>query len=157
VADGEAGFGGVLNWKANLSPEQVAIFQRELGAMGYKFQFVTLAGFHALNTSMFELAHAYRDEGMLAYSRLQQHEFELEKDHGYRAVKHQTFVGAGYFDNVTQVIMGAQTSITAMKGSTEVTQFQQKTPDFREAEIHHVGGGRLKKVPPAPELVPKPV
>ena len=74
--------------------------------MGYKFQFVTLAGFHALNMSMFELAHAYRDEGMLAYSRLQQREFELERDHGYRAVKHQSFVGAGYFDAVAQIVSG---------------------------------------------------
>ncbi|MCL4814390.1 MAG: isocitrate lyase, partial [Vicinamibacteraceae bacterium] len=102
-----------FNWKAHLSLEDIARFQRELGAMGYKYQFVTLAGWHAVNLTMFELAHAYREEGMLAYSRLQDREFELERDHGYRAVKHQSFVGAGYFDDVTQVIMGANTSITA--------------------------------------------
>ena len=83
-----------FNWRRALSEEEVAGFQRNLAAMGYKFQFVTLAGFHALNASMFELAHAYRDEGMLAYSRLQQREFDMEYNHGYRAVKHQSFVGA---------------------------------------------------------------
>ena len=124
--------------------------------MGYKYQFVTLAGWHAVNMTMFELAHAYRDEGMLAYSRLQDREFELEKEHGYRAVKHQSFVGAGYFDDLTQVIMGAESSITAMKGSTEEEQFDESTPDFTEAEVHHVGGGELKKVPPPPELVQRP-
>jgi isocitrate lyase len=142
-----------FNWKHHLSEEEIAVFQRELGAMGYKFQFVTLAGFHALNMSIFELAHAYRDEGMAAYSRLQAREFDLEREHGYRAVKHQGFVGAGYFDDVTQVIMGAQTSITAMRGSTEEEQFQQKTPDFSEAEVHHMGGGELKRVPPPEEIL----
>jgi len=126
-----------FNWKAHLSLEDIARFQRELGAMGYKYQFVTLAGWHAVNLTMFELAHAYREEGMLAYSRLQDREFELERDHGYRAVKHQSFVGAGYFDDVTQVIMGANTSITAMKGSTEEEQFTEETPDFTDAESHH--------------------
>ena len=98
-----------FNWSKALTEEQIASFQRNLAAMGYKFQFVTLAGFHALNMSMFELAHAYRDEGMLAYSQLQQREFELERNHGYRAVKHQSFVGAGYFDAVAQVVSGGQT------------------------------------------------
>ena len=83
--------------------------------MGYQFQFVTLAGFHALNMTMFELAHAYRDEGMLAYSRLQQREFDLERDHGYRAVKHQAFVGAGYFDAVAQVVAAGHTSLAALR------------------------------------------
>jgi isocitrate lyase len=145
-----------FNWRKHLRDEEIAVFQRELGAMGYKYQFVTLAGWHAVNVTMFELAHAYRDEGMLAYSRLQAREFELEKDHGYRAVKHQSFVGAGYFDDLTQVIMGAESSITAMKGSTEEEQFDESTPDFTEAEVHHVGSGELKKVPPPQELVHKP-
>ena len=129
-----------FNWKQLLSDEQIAAFQRNLAAMGYKFQFVTLAGFHALNMTMFELAHAYRDEGMLAYSRLQQREFDLERDHGYRAVKHQAFVGAGYFDAVAQIVAAGQTSLAALDGSTEQEQFTEKTPVFTEAEIHHVAG-----------------
>jgi isocitrate lyase len=145
-----------FNWRANLPGDTIKTFQRELGAMGYKFQFVTLAGFHALNTGMFELAHAYRDEGMVAYSRLQDREFELERDHGYRAVKHQSFVGAGYFDEVTQVIMAGQASTTALRGSTEEAQFRERTPDFREAEVHHMGGGELKPVPAPATLVEKP-
>ena len=136
-----------FNWKRTLSDEQIATFQRNLGAMGYKFQFVTLAGFHALNMSMFELAHAYRDEGMLAYSRLQQREFELERDHGYRAVKHQTFVGAGYFDAVAQVIAGGpDVRWPRCDGSTEQAQFTEKTPVFSEAEIHHVAGDDLVRL-----------
>jgi len=144
-----------FNWRKHLSLEEIAVFQRELGAMGYKYQFVTLAGWHAVNLTMFELAHAYRDEGMLAYSRLQDREFDLERDHGYRAVKHQSFVGAGYFDDVTQVVMGGHASTTAMRGSTEEEQFDEKTPDFTEAETHHMGRQPLKKVPPPAELVPK--
>lgn len=144
-----------FNWKIAMSEREMFNFQRNLAAMGYKFQFVTLAGFHAVNTSMFELAHAYRDEGMLAYSRLQQREFELEKDHGYRAVKHQAFVGAGYFDEVTQVITAGQTSTKALVGSTEEEQFQERTPSYCEAEIHHVGDGVLH-VPPPPTLVERP-
>ena len=113
-----------FNWKRHLDDATIARFQRELGAMGYKFQFVTLAGFHALNTSMFELAQAYRDHGMAAYSKLQEREFELEATDGYRAVKHQSFVGAGYFDDVAQVIAGGQSSTTALAGSTEEEQFE---------------------------------
>jgi isocitrate lyase len=90
--------------------------------MGYKFQFVTLAGFHALNTSMFDLARAYKDEGMAAYARLQEREFALEAD-GFRAVKHQSFVGAGYFDEIQMTISGGQSSTTALKDSTEEEQF----------------------------------
>lgn len=112
-----------FNWKLNLDEKTMRTFQEQLSEMGYKFQFVTLAGFHALNTSMFELAHAYKNEGMLAYSALQEREFELEKQHGYRAVKHQSFVGAGYFDEVQIAITGEQVSTTALKGSTEETQF----------------------------------
>ncbi|GGG09711.1 isocitrate lyase [Lysinibacillus alkalisoli] len=111
-----------FNWKANLSDAEIAEYQRELGKMGYKFQFVTLAGFHSLNHSMFELANAYKDEGMAAYSRLQQAEFESESK-GYTATKHQREVGTGYFDEVSQVISGGTSSTTAMAGSTETAQF----------------------------------
>jgi isocitrate lyase len=145
-----------FNWKRVLSDEQIASYQRNLAAMGYKFQFVTLAGFHAVNMSMFELAHAYRDEGMLAYSRLQQREFELERDHGYRAVKHQTFVGAGYFDAVAQIVSAGQTSLAALHGSTEQQQFTEKTPVFSEAEIHHVAGEDRVPVSQATALVHEP-
>ena len=142
-----------FNWQRALSHEQIAAFQRNLAKMGYKFQFVTLAGFHAVNMSMFELAHAYRDEGMLAYSRLQQREFELERDHGYRAVKHQAFVGAGYFDAVTQIVSAGQSSLAALKGSTEQMQFTEKTPAYTEAEIHHVAGEDLVRLSQRSTLV----
>ncbi len=111
-----------FNWKKNLDDATIAKFQRELGAMGYKFQFVTLAGFHALNFSMFELARGYKDEGMAAYSRLQEAEFAAEK-HGYTATKHQAEVGTGYFDEVAQVISGGTASTLALSGSTEEEQF----------------------------------
>ncbi|HKE01972.1 MAG TPA: isocitrate lyase [Planctomycetota bacterium] len=111
-----------FNWKRKLDDAAIARFQRELGAMGYKFQFVTLAGFHALNHSMFELARAYRDGGMAAYSRLQQAEFASE-EHGYSATKHQREVGTGYFDQVAQVISGGEASTLALKESTEAHQF----------------------------------
>ncbi|OEH92421.1 isocitrate lyase [Bacillus solimangrovi] len=111
-----------FNWKSKLSDEEIEVFQQELGKLGYKFQFVTLAGFHALNHSMFTLASGYRDRGMGAYSELQQAEFASEKD-GYTATKHQREVGTGYFDEVSQVISGGTSSTTAMKGSTEEAQF----------------------------------
>jgi isocitrate lyase len=111
-----------FNWKKKLSDKEIARFQRELGAMGYKFQFVTLAGFHALNYSMFQLAKGYRESQMSAYVELQQQEFASEKD-GYTATKHQREVGAGYFDAVTQVIASGTSSITALTGSTEEAQF----------------------------------
>ena len=98
-------------------------FRENLAEMGYKFQFITLAGFHALNTSMFELALAYKNEGMAGYSRLQEREFSLETSDGYRAVKHQSFVGAGYFDEVQMAITGGTASTTALHGSTEEAQF----------------------------------
>src|SRR5215210_9170925 len=104
-----------FNWKMKLSEEDIATFQEQIGAMGYKFQFVTLAGFHALNYSMFELAHNYRDRGMTAYSDLQQAEFASETD-GYTATKHQREVGAGYFDDVAQVVAGGTASTTAFTG-----------------------------------------
>jgi isocitrate lyase len=111
-----------FNWKSKLDDATIAKFQRELGAMGYKFQFVTLAGFHSLNHGMFELASAYREEGMAAYSRLQVQEFESVAA-GYQAVKHQEFVGTGYFDEVNQVVSGGKSSTLALKGSTEEAQF----------------------------------
>jgi isocitrate lyase len=111
-----------FNWAKKLSPEQIATFQSELGKMGYKFQFVTLAGFHALNYSMYDLARQYRDEGMSAYSRLQQAEFAAEKD-GYTATRHQREVGTGYFDEVAKVISAGESSTTALEGSTEAAQF----------------------------------
>ncbi|HEX6594947.1 MAG TPA: isocitrate lyase [Bacillota bacterium] len=111
-----------FNWKAKLSDEEIASFQKEIGKMGYKFQFVTLAGFHSLNHSMFDLARKYRDEGMAAYSELQQREFASEK-YGYTATRHQREVGTGYFDEVAQVISGGTSSTVALKGSTEEAQF----------------------------------
>jgi isocitrate lyase len=111
-----------FNWKSKLDPATIAKFQRELAAMGYKFQFVTLAGFHALNHSMFELARAYRERGMAAYSELQEAEFAAEA-HGYSATRHQREVGTGYFDQVIQVITGGNASTVALQGSTEKAQF----------------------------------
>jgi isocitrate lyase len=112
-----------FNWKQKLDSATIASFQRQLGAMGYKFQFVTLAGFHALNLGMFELARAYQESGMTAYSRLQEREFENERLAGYRAVKHQSFVGTGYFDQVAQAITSGAASTAALAGSTEEEQF----------------------------------
>ena len=111
-----------FNWKAKLDDATIAKFQRELGAMGYKFQFVTLAGFHSLNNGMFELASGYRDRGMAAYSELQQREFANEAA-GYTATRHQREVGTGYFDQVATVISNGQSSTTALKDSTETAQF----------------------------------
>ncbi len=111
-----------FNWKKNLDDATIAKFQRELGAMGYKFQFVTLAGFHSLNFGMFELARKYKDRGMAAYSELQQAEFDAES-HGYSATRHQREVGTGYFDQVAEVISGGKASTLALEGSTEEHQF----------------------------------
>ena len=111
-----------FNWKKKLDANTIATFQRELGAMGYKFQFVTLAGFHALNHAMFALAHAYRARGMSAYAELQDAEFAAEAL-GYTATRHQREVGTGYFDQVTQLIAGGAASTVALEGSTEVAQF----------------------------------
>src|SRR5271167_4341690 len=117
-----------FNWRKNLDEATIAKFQQELARMGYKYQFVTLAGFHALNLSMFELARGYKLAGMTAYSRLQEKEFSRETQYGYEAVKHQKFVGTGYFDAVTQVIAGGTSSVTALAGSTEAEQFAQMKP-----------------------------
>jgi isocitrate lyase len=113
-----------FNWKRKLDDATIAKFQRELGAMGYKFQFITLAGFHALNYSMFELARGYKAQQMTAYVALQQSEFAAEAN-GYTATKHQREVGAGYFDEVTQVVTGGNSSVTALTGSTEEEQFKR--------------------------------
>ena len=111
-----------FNWRRHLDDETIARFQHELGALGYRFQFITLAGFHALSASMFELAQGYAREGMSAYVRLQEHEFELE-DGGYTATRHQREVGAGWFDQLAQAVSGGQSSTLALTGSTEEAQF----------------------------------
>jgi isocitrate lyase len=111
-----------FNWRKHLDAHTIATFQRELGAMGYKFQFVTLAGFHAVNYSMFDLARGYRSRGMAAYSELQTAEFGAEAD-GYTATRHQREVGTGYFDVVTEIVSGGASSTLALKGSTEQQQF----------------------------------
>jgi isocitrate lyase len=117
-----------FNWRRHLSDDEIAGFQQELGALGYRFQFITLAGFHALNASMFELARGYADEGMTAYVRLQEREFELEAE-GYTATRHQREVGAGWFDLVAQAVSGGESSTLALRGSTEEAQFEAtRTP-----------------------------
>ena len=112
-----------FNWKSNLTDSEIAKFQTELGAMGYKFQFVTLAGFHALNLGMFDLALSYKKEGMLAYSKFQQEEFAHGKEDGYMAITHQKFVGTGYFDRVMNCVTGGESSVEALEDSTEKAQF----------------------------------
>jgi isocitrate lyase len=116
-----------FNWKKKLDEATIADFQRRLGAMGYKFQFVTLAGFHSLNMSMFNLARGYAQAGMTAYSKLQQEEFAAQ-ELGYKAVTHQRFVGTGYFDEIAQVVSGGNSSTTALAGSTEADQFHSVVP-----------------------------
>ena len=111
-----------FNWTKHLDPFTIRRFQRELGALGYKYQFVTLAGFHTLNYSMFQLAHDYRERGMLAYSEFQQDEFDAE-DHGYTATRHQREVGTGYFDLVKEIATGGGASTGALAESTETAQF----------------------------------
>ena len=123
-----------FNWKKKLDDATIAKFQTELSKMGYKFQFITLAGFHALNMTMFELAKDYRRIGMTAYAELQEREFALEVD-GYRATKHQSFVGTGYFDAVTQVITNGMTSVAALKGSTEEEQFEETVVENKLPEM----------------------
>ncbi len=117
-----------FNWQKKLSPEQIATFQQQIADMGYRFQFVTLAGFHSLNLSMFSLAHAYKSRGMEAYSELQQAEFAAEPD-GYTATRHQREVGVGYFDAVAMAISGGKSSTTALSGSTEAAQFHDEEED----------------------------
>lgn len=112
-----------FNWKRNLDDKTLLHFQEKLGEMGYKFQFITLAGFHTLNASMFELAKDYTQEGMAAYAKFQEREFALESKHGYKAIKHQSFVGAGYYDELQMAFTEGQFSTAALKGSTEEAQF----------------------------------
>jgi isocitrate lyase len=126
-----------FNWKENLDDATIARFQDELGEMGYRFQFITLAGFHALNASMFELAHGYAREGMTAYVRVQQHEFAMQDD-GYTAARHQAEVGTGYFDRVATVLGGATSSTLALTGSTEEAQFHaEHAAPANGANGHH--------------------
>ena len=145
-----------FNWKKKLDDRTIATFQKELAKMGYKFQFVTLAGFHVLNLSMFELARAYKDAGMTAYSRLQEKEFARESQYGYQAVKHQRFVGTGYFDALTQVIAGGLSSTTALEGSTEQEQFSEINPFVQPQRGPNaacqpiLGDCRFQKVEPMP-------
>jgi isocitrate lyase len=131
-----------FNWKKKLDDATIARFQTELAAMGYKFQFITLAGFHALNLSMFELARGYKVSGMSAYSRLQEKEFCSAEQYGYEAVKHQRFVGTGYFDMVTQVIASGNSSTTALAGSTEAEQF---APSKAQAGAGPEGKSRMEE------------
>jgi isocitrate/methylisocitrate lyase len=121
-----------FNWRARLDDRTIARYQEELGAMGYRFQFVTLAGFHALNLGMFELACGYRTRGMAAYSELQEREFAAQ-DHGFTAVRHQREVGTGYFDAVAMAVSGGRSSTTAMTGSTEAEQFATRQPEKADA------------------------
>ena len=122
-----------FNWRKKLSPKDIAEFQKRIGAMGYKYQFVTLAGFHALNYSMFTLARAYREGGMAAYSELQEAEFKVAEQ-GYTAVRHQREVGTGYFDAVSMAVSGGRSSTTAMAHSTETEQFHAKPTLVNAAE-----------------------
>ncbi|HJS87486.1 MAG TPA: isocitrate lyase [Acetobacteraceae bacterium] len=124
-----------FNWQKKLSPEKIATFQQDIARMGYKFQFVTLAGFHSLNLSMFSLAHAYKSRGMEAYSELQQAEFAAEPD-GYTATRHQREVGVGYFDAVAMAISGGKSSTTALSGSTEAAQFHDEEDEDEPAANH---------------------
>jgi len=126
-----------FNWRKNLDDATVASFQRELAALGYKFQFITLAGFHALNHSMFELARGFREQGMTAYCRLQDREFHSEETDGYEAVKHQQFVGTGYFDAVQNAITSGKASTIALEGSTEKAQFAHRKHAKNPAELEH--------------------
>jgi isocitrate lyase len=125
-----------FNWQKKLPAKRIASFQRDIGSIGYKFQFVTLAGFHSLNLSMFDLARGYRARGMAAYSELQQAEFAAEAQ-GYTATRHQREVGVGYFDTVATVASGGTSSTTAFSGSTEAAQFH----DARHPSDVHLGDG----------------
>jgi isocitrate/methylisocitrate lyase len=126
-----------FNWRKNLDDTTIASFQRELAGLGYKFQFITLAGFHALNHSMFELARGFREQGMTAYCRLQDREFHSEETDGYEAVKHQRFVGTGYFDAVQNAVTSGKASTIALEGSTEKAQFAHEKHAKNPAELEH--------------------
>lgn len=111
-----------FNWASKLSQQEMETFREDLAALGFRFQFITLAGFHALNYSMFELARAYREHGMAGYSQLQEKEFALQQE-GFRAVKHQSFVGTGFFDEIQTIVTAGEAATVALKGSTEAAQF----------------------------------
>jgi isocitrate lyase len=152
-----------FNWKSKLSDRDIRAFQEKLGGMGYKFQFVTLAGFHALNLSVFELAREYAHSGMAAYSKLQQREFEMAERFGYGAVKHQRFVGTGYFDAVATVISAGQSSTCALSGSTETEQFESRRPNGHSngharnggSHYYHNGNGKPNGHARDPEYIPE--
>jgi len=143
-----------FNWKSKLDSSTIAKFQTELGAMGYKFQFITLAGFHALNLTMFQLARDYKLMGMTAYSRLQEKEFHEEAESGYEAVKHQRFVGTGYFDAITQVIAGGTSSVTALCGSTEAEQFSAHPPQHSAQPTHEYVAKSSRRDVATPVMIP---
>jgi isocitrate lyase len=132
-----------FNWKRHLADDDISTFQEQLAEIGYRFQFITLAGFHALNESMFELAEGYAAEGMSAYVRLQQREFALE-DSGYTATRHQREVGAGYFDLVAQAVSGGESSTLALRGSTEEAQFEAALQDAMSSQDDSPGRSGLK-------------
>jgi len=138
-----------FNWKKTLDDAGIASFQKELGALGYKFQFITLAGFHSLNLSMFELARAYGETGMTAYAALQQREFRAAEEAGYRAITHQKFVGTGYFDQIARTVASGHSSTTGLDGSTEAEQF---TKGSERVERQRTGknGKRFAPEPPRP-------
>ena len=140
-----------FNWKLNLDEATIAKFQNELAAMGYKFQFVTLAGFHSLNYIMFDLAYHYNLNGMAAYSKLQEREFKLEKEKGFSAVKHQRFVGAGYFDEVNRVISGGKVSTISLEGSTEEEQFHENDETKLDIRVHNIE----PKIDVGEQVIPK--
>jgi isocitrate/methylisocitrate lyase len=144
-----------FNWKKKLDDVAIARFQTDLARMGYKFQFVTLAGFHALNLSMFELARGYKEHGMTAYSRLQEKEFSSESSYGYEAVKHQRFVGTGYFDMLTQVIAGGLASTIALEGSTEQEQFAEMKPRVPSQHGPDASRGLILGEYPSTAVVPE--
>src|SRR5205814_5635551 len=125
-----------FHWKKKLDDSTIANFQKELGEMGYKFQFVTLAGFHALNLSKFELAREYAHTGMSAYVRLQEAECQETERYAYSAVRHQRFVGAGYFDEVAQTVAHGSSSLTALAGSTEADQFEEHVEKQAAVSAH---------------------
>jgi isocitrate lyase len=134
-----------FNWKKKLDDAAIAKFQQELGAMGYKFQFVTLAGFHSLNLSMFELARAYRATGMTAYSDLQEREFRVAEEAGYRAITHQKFVGTGYFDQIALTVAGGNSSTAALAGSTEAEQFTKTAERYGSDKAAKAPRVRLRR------------
>ncbi|MFI5180481.1 MAG: isocitrate lyase [Thermoanaerobaculia bacterium] len=127
-----------FNWKRKLSDDEIARFQDELADLGYRFQFITLAGFHSLNASMYELAHGFKTSGMPAFVKLQEQEFELERSAGFQAIRHQRFVGAGYFDLVQSTVTGGDVSTSALKGSTEEEQFGSGGPGGQSPPVKRV-------------------